>query len=54
VIGPKRDGMNLVTGVNHQRGIDRSHRATPDNRNLSHVTLRAKSLTAATISKPPC
>jgi hypothetical protein len=53
VIGPKRDGMDLVTGVDHQRGIDRSHRATPDNRNFRHVALRARSPTAAIISKPP-
>jgi hypothetical protein len=45
--------MNLVTGVNHQRGINRSHRATSDNRNFRHVTLRARSPTAAIISKPP-
>jgi hypothetical protein len=41
-----------VTGVNHQRGIDRSHRATPDNRNLRHVTLRARNPTAAMILEP--
>src|SRR5882672_10608238 len=44
VIGPERDGVNLVTGVNHER-IDRSHRATADNRNLRHSTLRASSPT---------
>ena len=44
MIGPQRDGMDLMTGVNHQRCIDRSHRATTDNRNLRHVTLRARSL----------
>src|SRR5882672_9084758 len=45
VIGPERDGMNLVTGVNHERCIDRSHRATADNRNFRHFTLRASSPT---------
>ena len=42
VIGPQRDGMNLVTGVHHQRGIDRSHRAAADHRNLGHFALRAR------------
>src|ERR1700682_1456278 len=34
MIGPERDGVNLMTGVNHQRGIDPSHCATADHRNL--------------------
>ncbi len=36
VIGPERYGVNLVTGVNHEGGIDRSHGAAADNRNLCH------------------
>jgi hypothetical protein len=45
VIGPQRDGVNLVTGVNHERGTDRSHRATADDRNLRHSVQAARRVT---------
>jgi hypothetical protein len=35
MIRPKRYGVNLVTGVRHERGIDRSHRPAADNRNFA-------------------
>ena len=37
VIGPQRDGMNFVAGIDHERGIDRSHGAATDYRNLCHL-----------------
>ena len=47
MVGPKRDRVNLMAGIDHERGIDRSHCATADNRNFRHLTLRASGPTAA-------
>ena len=38
MVRPKRDCMNLVTGVNHERGVDRSRRPTADNRYFRATT----------------
>src|SRR4051812_21784795 len=39
VVGPERDGVALVAGVRHERGVDRTHRAAADDRNLCHACL---------------
>jgi hypothetical protein len=43
--------VHLMTGIDHQRGIDRAHCATANNCNFRHRTLRPSSLTA--VASPP-
>jgi len=42
-----------MTGIDHERGIDRSHCTTADNCNFRHLTLRASGPTAATSGNQP-
>ena len=39
VIGPERNGVDLMTGIRHERGVDRAHRAAADDRNFCHACL---------------
>ena len=36
VIGPQRDGVDIVAHVDHQRGVDGAHRSAADDRDLRH------------------
>src|SRR4051812_36163660 len=38
-IGPECNGVNLMTGIRHECGVDRAHRAAPDDRNFCHACL---------------